>query len=91
MKTVNVELYLEAIKQYGMYNIEWLLLEECGGLIDCLAKWNQSKTIQTELIAKLVRLYIMVEIMACKYDRPAFNAELKRELTRLRESIDINN
>lgn len=81
------ELYKKALDKFGIDNQRWMLVEECGELLDALAKMRRGRTSFVEIITELADVHIMVEQMACFFGLEDFLDEKKRKLARLEERL----
>ena len=87
MEKTSVELYFKAIGQYGIVNQEWMLVEECGELLNAFAKLRRGRASKEDIITELADVHIMVEQMACFFGLEEFKAEKERKLERLNERL----
>ncbi|MBR4533909.1 MAG: hypothetical protein IKO85_05130 [Bacteroidaceae bacterium] len=81
------KIYNEAIKRYGIRNQKFMVMEECGELLNVLAKSNRSRVTIPEIITELADVSIMVEQMAFFYGWDEYLAEKVRKLERLQERL----
>lgn len=89
MEKTSVELYFKAIGQYGIVNQEWMLVEECGELLNAFAKLRRGRASKEDILTELADVHIMVEQMACFFGLEEFQAEKERKLARLNERLKI--
>ena len=82
-----VELYFKAIGQYGIVSQEWMLVEECGELLNAFAKLRRGRASKEDILTELADVHIMVEQMACFFGLEEFKAEKERKLERLNERL----
>lgn len=87
MSEKNVKLYFKAIDAYGIGAQEWMLIEECGELMNAIAKLKRGRASKMDILTELVDVHIMVEQMACFFGLDEFKAEKKRKLTRLEKRL----
>ena len=87
MEKTSVELYFKAIGQYGIVNQEWMLVEECGELLNAFAKLRRGRASKEDILTELADVHIMVEQMACFFGLEEFKAEKERKLERLNERL----
>lgn len=90
MKENYKNLYNKALRRYGITNQQWMLVEECGELLNALAKVKRGRVSKEELITELADVHIMVEQMACFFGLEEFQEEKGRKLARLEERLNIN-
>lgn len=83
-----LQLYDRAIITYGFGPQEWVFIEECGELLDAIAKLKRGRSTKEEIITELADVQIMVEQMAFFFGWGDFKNEKKRKLQRLRERLD---
>lgn len=81
------ELYFKAIEQYGIVAQEWMLVEECGEMLNAFAKLRRGRASKKDVITELADVHIMVEQMACFFGLEEFKAEKVRKLARLEERL----
>lgn len=83
-----LQLYNKALKQYGIKAQEWVLIEECGELLNAIAKLKRGHSTKEDIITELADVHIMVEQMAHFYGWEEFKAEKIYKLTRLKERLN---
>lgn len=81
-------LYSKALNQYGIKAQEWVLIEECGELLNALAKLKRGRATEQDIITELVDVSIMVEQMALYFGQEKFLAEKEYKLIRLKEHLN---
>ena len=81
-KTLN-----SALNKYGIENQKWMLVEECGELLNAVAKLRRDRVSKKEVITELADVQIMVEQMAYFFGFREFQAEKERKLTRLNKRL----
>lgn len=82
------ELYFKAIDQYGIASQEWMLVEECGELLNAFAKLRRGRSSKEDIITELADVHIMVEQMACFFGIEEFKLEKELKLARLEERLN---
>ena len=82
------KLYDRALDEFGIINQKWMLVEECGELLDALAKLKRGRASKEEIITELADVHIMVEQMAFFYGLEEFQTEKKRKLASLEERLN---
>jgi NTP pyrophosphatase (non-canonical NTP hydrolase) len=82
------KLYLNAILKYGLDKQIMTLFEECGELIDAMAKTYRGRSTQEDVITELADVSIMVEQLAAFYGTDRFEAEKERKLERLKNKLE---
>lgn len=88
-KNERISLYERAIEQWGVTAQVFMVMEECGEMLDKLAKINRNRSTDEEVRTELVDVYILMEQMAVVfggYDK--FEEELERKLVRLKDRLD---
>lgn len=82
------DLYENALFSYGILAQEWVLVEECGELLNAIAKFKRGRAAKNDIITELADVHIMVEQMAFFFGWDDFIAEKKRKLERLKSRLD---
>lgn len=77
-----------ALNKYGIENQKWMLIEECGELLNAIAKLKRGRSTKEDIITELADVHIMVEQMAFFFGWNEFKAEKKRKLIRLNERLN---
>lgn len=80
-------LYNSALNEYGIKAQQMVLIEECGELLDVIAKSYRNRTGISDIITELADVSIMVEQMAFFYGLDDYRAEKERKLLRLKERL----
>lgn len=83
------EVYQKAIEKYGFLNQRMMLVEECGELLNEIAKANRGRTTVANIITELADVSIMVEQMAEFFGVEAYQKEKERKIERLKERLGI--
>lgn len=83
-----MKLYWEMLETFGAENQKSMLVEECGELLNALAKRRRGRSTIGEVLTKLADVRIVVEQMAYLYGWDAFNAEYERKLARLADKVN---
>lgn len=83
-----LRIYNRTINRYGINAQEWVLIEECGELLNAIAKLKRSRSTKNEIITELADVHIMVEQMAFFFGWDEFKAEKDRKLNRLQERLN---
>lgn len=76
-----------ALNIYGIHKQQWMLIEECGELLNAIAKSKRERAGKDEIITELADVSIIVEQMAFFYSEGDFKKEKKRKLLRLKERL----
>ena len=87
-KEERLELYDKAISKWGMRPQVDMVFEECGELINALAKWLRGRGNGEEVITELADVQIMIEQMTSIFGKDKFDAEVERKLIRLKERLN---
>lgn len=82
-----LEIYDKAICSYGINAQKWMLVEECGELLNALAKNIRGRGSFEELNTELADVSIMVEQIAYFYGYEKFQKEKEFKLNRLKQRI----
>lgn len=83
-----IELYDKVINKWGIINQVFMVVEECGELLNVLAKAKRERAGRDEIITELADVSIMVEQMAFLYGIDEFKVEKERKLKRLKERLE---
>lgn len=86
METLSI--YNKALNKYGIVNQKWMLVEECGELLNAFAKIKRERASKEDIITELADVHIMVEQMAYFFGYEEFLAEKERKLARLEERLN---
>ncbi|MBR1526874.1 MAG: hypothetical protein IJ640_09500 [Prevotella sp.] len=86
-KKEKLDIYNSALTLFGFSNQRLMLVEECGELLDVIAKIKRNRATIQQVITELADVSIMVEQMAFFYGWDDFKAEKERKLMRLQERI----
>lgn len=78
-KQKRIEIYNEALNRWGVVNQVFMVMEECGELLNVLAKAHRGRANREEIITELADVAIMVEQMAHFYGQEQFEAEKDRK------------
>lgn len=81
-------IYNRALNEYGIKAQEYVLIEECGELLDALAKLKRGRVEVKDLITELADVSIMCEQIGYFYGWEEFVAEKERKLLRLKERLE---
>ena len=76
-----------ALRIHGIVNQQWMLVEECGELLNAIAKLKLDRVGKMDVITELADVSIIVEQMAFFYGVEEFNQERERKLLRLKERL----
>lgn len=87
MEKKNLELYNKALNRYGIIAQKWMLIEECGELLNAFAKLERGRANKEDIITELADVHIMVEQMAYFFGFDEFKVEKERKLVRLNERL----
>ena len=87
MEKKNLELYDKALKEYGIFAQVWMMIEECGELLNAIAKLKRGRANKEDIITELADVHIMVEQLAYFYGLEDFQKEKDRKLVRLNERL----
>lgn len=82
-----LNLYNKALARYGIDAQKLMVVEECGELLNALAKLSRGRASIEELITELADVHIMVEQMALYYGWAEFQEEKERKLERLQQRL----
>lgn len=77
----------DALNIHGIVKQQWMLVEECGELLNAIAKSKRDRAGKDEIITELADVSIIVEQMAFFYGEEDFEKEKERKLLRLKERL----
>lgn len=81
-------IFNDAINKWGFVNQVFMVMEECGELLNVLAKAKRNRASCAEIITELADVSIMIEQMAVFYGENDFAIEKERKLQRLKKQLD---
>lgn len=82
-----LKIYDAALKKFGINNQLFMLFEECGELLDVMAKAKRGRSTIPQIITELADVSIMVEQIAFFYGYDTFVCEKNRKLARLQDRL----
>jgi len=82
------QLFEQVLTKWGIINQVFMVMEECGELLNVLAKAKRGRASKEEIITELADVSIMVEQMAFFYGEKDFLIEKERKLQRLKERLN---
>lgn len=85
-----LEIYNRALEKYGFSAQRMMLVEECGELLNAIAKQCRNRATKEDIITELADVHIMVEQMAFIFGWDDFVEEKMRKLIRLDERMAGN-
>ena len=84
----DLEIYDKALGTYGIDKQKWMLVEECGELLNALAKHIRGRGSFDELNTELADVSIMVEQVARLYGWEEFLEERAKKIERLKSRLE---
>jgi NTP pyrophosphatase (non-canonical NTP hydrolase) len=87
-KEERIGLYKKAIDTWGSEAQMHMVFEECGELINALAKVYRGRSSGKDVITELADVSIMIEQMATMLGFDAYEAEKENKLIRLKERLE---
>lgn len=84
----HIEILEKAIWQYGICPQRWVLVEECGELLNAIAKMRRGRAKKADIITELADVHIMVEQMALYYGWEDFIKEKEFKINRLKDRLE---
>jgi len=91
MRTEDEEkILMQALSTYGVAAQEMMLFEECGELINAVAKTHRNRASDADVITELADVSIIIDQMAMYYGKEAFLREKERKLVRLNKRLNLN-
>lgn len=85
------QLFDLVLSKWGIINQVFMVMEECGELLNVLAKAKRGRASKEEIITELADVSIMVEQMAFYYGEKDFLVEKERKLQRLKVRANKDN
>lgn len=87
------QVFESAIKTFGYHNQILKAMEECGELINALAKYHQidQRADRSEVITELADVSIMIDQLAIEFGVDEFKAEREYKVNRLKSRIENGN
>ena len=82
------QLFEQVLTKWGIINQVFMVMKECGELLNVLAKAKRGRASKEEIITELADVSIMVEQMAFFYGEKDFLIEKERKLHRLKERLN---
>lgn len=89
MEKKNLKLYDKALNRYGIIAQTWMLIEECGELLNAFAKLKRGRATKEDVITELADVHIMIEQMAYFFGLDEFKVEKERKLARLEGRLKL--
>ena len=84
----DLKIYNKALFTYGIVKQRWMLVEECGELLNELAKNIRGRGSKEGIMTELADVSIMVEQIALFYGWDEFLEERTRKIERLKERLE---
>ena len=81
-------IYQRALSTWGYDKQLLMVMEECGELLNALAKESRGRCRVSDIITELADVSIMVEQMAQFFGWDEFEKERERKLKRVEERLD---
>lgn len=86
-KNNKLEIYFNALSQFGISSQQWMLVEEIGELLNEIAKLKRNRSTKENIFTELADVHIMVEQMAVFFGWEEFVKEKERKLKRLESRL----
>ncbi len=83
-----IQILNKALNQYDIKAQEWVLVEECGELLNAIGKLKRKRSTKEDIITELADVSIVVEGMALFFGWEDFEAEKQRKLARLENRLE---
>lgn len=87
-KQKEFEIYGKALESWGIRKQRMMLVEECGELLNVIAKSTRVRAGIPEIVTELADVHIMVEQMALFYGWERFIEERNFKLERLEKRLN---
>ena len=87
-KEERISIYKKALEKWGSEAQMHMVFEECGELINALAKVYRGRSDAGDVITELADVSIMIEQMATMLGYDLYELEKERKLIRLRERVE---
>lgn len=81
------EVYETALTKWGIENQLWMVIEECGELLNAIGKMRRERVTREEVITELADVTIMCEQIAQYVGYDDYTKEMERKLERLKERL----
>ena len=79
--------YETALTKWGIENQLWMVVEECGELLNAIGKMRRERVTREEIITELADVTIMCEQIAQYVGYNDYTKEMDRKLERLKERL----
>lgn len=87
-KEERITIYKKALETYGTEPQVYMVFEECGELINALAKYHRGRANERDIITELADVSIMVEQMATMINYDEYLKEKDNKIIRLKERLE---
>lgn len=81
------EVYETALTKWGVENQLWMVIEECGELLNAIGKMRRERVTREDVITELADVTIMCEQIAQYMGYDDYTKEMERKLERLKERL----
>lgn len=82
------EVYETALTKWGVENQLWMVIEECGELLNAIGKMRRERVTREDVITELADVTIMCEQIAQYMGYDDYTNEMERKLERLKERLE---
>ena len=87
-KSERRKIYERTLQQWGVENQLWMVVEECGELLNAIGKMRRERVTREEVITELADVTIMCEQIAQYIGYEEYDKELDRKLNRIVERLE---
>lgn len=81
------QIYEKALVKWGFENQLWMVVEECGELLNAIGKMRRERVKREDVITELADVTIMCEQIAQYMGYDDYTKEMERKLGRLKERL----
>lgn len=81
------QIYEKALVKWGFENQLWMVIEECGELLNAIGKMRRERVTREDVITELADVTIMCEQIAQYMGYDDYTKEIERKLERLKERL----
>ena len=85
------KILIQALSTYGVQAQEMMLFEECGELINAVAKTHRNRANAADVVTELADVSIIISQMAMYYGEDLFQKEREYKLLRLQSRLNEGN
>lgn len=87
-KIQKINLFKQALEQWGVHPQVNMVFEECSELINALSKCYRGRATKEDVITELVDVVVMAEQMAVLFGYEDYEKEMERKLLKFQEKLE---